>query len=256
MKLFKRCVTVLIIIIIISCAFSLSLAYKKSNTAKITKSEKSRITALLSEHNIKISKDSLPEKYPALPCIHMTNATRSRYSLCTSLLGDSFEVVSSDTYTGKNAKLNFRDNSFSLCFYSPDFYVTDEKSVNNALESLHFGSAEITQRDENNCISVYKAINGFCIFDCCINIKLSGNFISEINGIWFEPEKNTFYKKQRPLISVFEELCENNKLNNMTVTDVTAGYKIGTLTEYTKEAVAYPVWRITLNDSINYDFNM
>lgn len=256
MNLFKRCVTALIIIILTGCAFLLFLVYKDGSASKITKSEKSRISALLSEHNIKISKNALPEKYPALPCIYMTNASRSRYSFSSSLLGSSLEVADSNSYTGKNTALTFNDNSFSLRFYSPVFHITDEKSVKDALDSLHFGSAEITQTDENNCISVYKTVNGFCIFDCGLDIKLSNNCISEINGLWFEPEQRLFYKKQRPLISVLEELCENNKVSRTTVTAVTAGYKIGTLTEYKKEVIAYPVWRITLNDSINYDFYM
>lgn len=256
MKLFKRCVTVLIILIIISCTISALLVYRKSDTAKITDNEKEKIFALLKEHDIKINKDCIPKEYPSLPCVYMINAIHERPAFGAKVLGENFAVFDFNTYTSENTTLTFEGNSFVLYFSTPDFNVTDEESAKKVINSLNLNADEtfITINHSKNQAFAHKTLNGFCVFDYSIKMPLGKT--DEIVGSWFEPTNNTFYQKQRPLISVFNEICENPELKGKTITAVTPGYKIGELSEYKKEVVAYPVWRITIDDTVNYDFTM
>lgn len=254
MKLFKRCVTVLIILIIISCTISELLVYQKNDTSKITDNEKEKIFALLKEHDIKIDKDCIPKEYPSLPSVYMVNAIHERPAFGKRVLGENFEVFDFNTYTSENTTLVFSDNTFALYFSSSDFNVTDEESAKKVTNNLNLGEAFATVNHSKNHVFVHKALNGFCVFDC--SIKLNSGNLKEIVGTWFDPTNNMFYQKQRPLISVFSEICENPDLKGKTITAVTPGYKIGELSEYKKEVIAYPVWRITVDNNTNYDFSM
>lgn len=254
MKLFKRCVSVLSVLIIISCIITAVLVYQKDDTTKLTSNEKDKILALLSEHNVKITKDSLPKEYPALPCVNMRNAIHERTAFAASVLGNNFSVFDYNTYTAENSTLEFSGNSFAIYYSSPDFNITNENEAKALLQKLSFNSDEALIMQDHSTFTVYKTLNGFCVFDFSLKLKSSNN--SEIVGVWFEPANNTFYKKQRPLISVISELLENPDLKGKTITAITPGYKIGELSEYKKEVVAYPVWRITIDDTLNYDFFM
>jgi hypothetical protein len=267
MKLFKRTVTLLISIILIASVLIYFLVFFSEKKSEVKSYEIKKITELLKDCDIEIKKSVIPKSYPDLPHITVTNAVHDRLSFSENLLGANFTVTDSKTYTNDEYLLVFEDNGFSVTFPEEKLLKKDfshknpghyDELIKKGVSKLNFNTSEIlvSVKEEENSATVLKTLNDFPVFDCGFNINYSDNGISKVSGTWFlETDKKT-YIKHRSLISIFNEICENPKLHGKKITDITPGYKINISDEYQKEAVAYPIWRVTFEDKSTLDFNM
>ncbi len=266
MKLFKRTVTLLVSLIIISGLITYFLAFYDNGKTKISDAETKAILSLLDKHNIKIKEDVLPKSYPDLPVISLKNAVSERLVFAEKVLGKDFSIISSDTYI-KDEKIFTTDkNKFSITFENEDFFKTEfmlsnpesyGSLVKKALLKLGFSDSEfeITVNTKEGYASVFKTVDGFPVFDCSFTVNFD-NGISSISGIWFDTLDKHYYKKHKALTTVISSVSENPDFYGKEITEISAGYKIGEFSGEQREVRAMPVWRITFDNKITYDYKM
>ena len=263
MKLFKRTVSLLLILIIISSLITGFYSYIPDRNLKVTSSETRALFSILESENIDISKTVIPKEYPNLPDILLSNSLNERTLFAEKLLDKNFSVYDNTTYTDSDSTLVIDGNLFTV-YFNEDNYMKDKikKAKDSELSdifssivnSFGFKNTIISLSETNATVMMtYKKIP---ILNSCFRVHYSKNGISEIEGICFEPTGIKYQKKRRALINVFNEISNNPEISGKTITDISIGYKIDEFSEFRKEAVAYPVWRITVDDEISYDYKM
>ena len=266
MKLFKRTVTLLLCLILMSGIVTFFLAFYDNGKTKISDFETKKILSLLDEHNIKINDNVLPKSYPDLPVISLKNAVYEPLSFARQVLGKDFSVLDSKTYIKDNRIVEIEENEFSIGFSDEallknEFILSTPENYGNlikkAVSKLGFDSSEvkIVINNKDSYSTVFKTVNGYPVFDCTFRVSFD-NGISKVNGMWFEPLSSKYYKKHKSLITVISEICQNSNLNGKEITEISAGYKIGEISGYKKEVIATPVWRVTFDDKLTYDYTM
>ncbi len=267
MKLFKRTVTLLISIILISSVVIYFVVFFPKPKSKVENYEVKKIMTLLKDNNIEFKKSVIPENYPDLPHVTVTNAVHDRLYFAENMLGVNFTVTDSKTYTNDEYLLTFEGNGFSVTFPEAKLLKKDflhqnsehfDELIKKGASKLNFNTSEIlvSVKEDENSATVLKTLDGFPVFDCGFNVDYSDNGISKVSGTWFLETDEKTYSKHRSLVSVFSEICEAPGISGKKITDITPGYKINTSGEYQKAAVAYPVWHVTFDDKSTLDFNM
>lgn len=264
MKLFKRTVTLLLSLILISCLCTYFIGFYR--TDKISP-DLNKITELLTEHNIRIKDGILPKSYPDLPDITLKNAVHEKLSFAEHVLGKDFSVSDSKTYINDNIVLLIDSNEFTLSFLKeallkkefmlskPDKYGT---LIKKALSMFNFdeGRTKIMINTKDSYATVLNTEDNIPIFDLELKIMFSDNGISKITGAWFYPTTVKSYQKHLPLYSIIASICENPEFSGKTITDISLGYKPDLLSGYQHVIKAHPSWRITFDNEITYDYPM
>lgn len=266
MKLFKRTVTLLLSLMLISGIITFFLAFYDSGKTKITDYEKEKILSVLDEHNIDIKADILPENYPDLPVINLKNAVHERLLFAKGVLGRDFSVSSSDTYVNDDYVLTIAENEFSIDFsdnplLKKEFMLTNPENygtlIKKAVSKLGFDDSEIkiVVNNKDSYATVFRTIDGYPVFDCTFRVKFKDGIL-RADGIWFNPTNKKYYQKHKSLTTIINDICQNSDFSGKEITEITAGYKIGKISGYEKEVTAIPVWRITFDDKVTYDYKM
>lgn len=266
MKLFKRTVTLLLSLILISSISTFFLAFYQNRKTNVSEFEVKKILSLLNEHNIKTKNDVLPKTYPDLPVIRLKNAVHEPLSFAKQILGKNFSVASPDTYIKTNRMVTIKENNFSVefsedTFLKNEFILTNPENYGNiikkAVAKLGFDNSEIKIIVNNNegYATIFKTIEGHPVFDCTFRMNFDDG-ISSVHGIWFEPSNQKSYKKHKSLTTLISHICQNSNFRGREITEITPGYKIGEISGYKKEVIATPVWRITFDDKITYDYEI
>lgn len=263
MKLFKRTITLLISIIVISTLIIGFNSYIPANKQKVSDKEIERFLVMLEQENIKISKDCIPKKYPNLPDIVLKNSLCDREGFAKKILDDDYSVYDTSTYIDSDSTLIINGNLFSIYFNEDNYMENDlknadyselNKTFSKLVKNYGFLNTDIIISEKTATVmSTYKKIP---VFNSNFRIHYSENGISEIEGIWFVPTGAKYQKKRRALISIFKEISDSPDIIGKTITDISIGYKIDEFSEFREEVIAYPVWRITVDDKVSYDYEM
>lgn len=266
MKLFKRTITLLLFLILISGIVTYFLVFHDNGKTKISDFESKKILSLLDEHNIEINPEVLPKSHPDLPVISLKNSVHEQLIFAKQVLGKKFSVISSGSYTNDNLVLNLEGNEFSIDFpkealLKNEFILSNPENHGNlirkGISKLGFdkNEVEIVVNNNDSYATVFKTVEGYPVFDCSFRVSFD-NGISKVSGIWFEPLESKYYKKHKSLITVISKVCENSDFNRKEITEISAGFKIGEISGYKKEVIATPVWRITFDNKLTYDYEM
>lgn len=262
MKLFKRALSILLVIILINCGIIYALVYRNNNSSKLSLNEVEKIIEVLNNSDITVSHELVPKEPFVKECGTLINSTYVRLDFVKNIFGNNYNIVSSDIYEGEKASISFSGNRFQMDFYEP--YMNKEfikSSSEDYGELIMEALSDFGFDTDSFIISVYEKeqraeavmlLNDNPVYDISIWIRFSENGIEAFEGVLFENTDNCIENEPRSIFAVMYEIADDIRIQGHTIADISPGYKAGIGEECVREVQIYPVWRIVTEENIAY----
>ncbi len=264
MKLFKRALSILLIIILINCGIIYAFVYR-NNSSKLSLNEVEKIVAVLNSNDITVSQELIPKEPFNTKCHTFINSAYVRLDFVKKVFGDKYNVINSDIYEGERAGMSFSGNKFQINFYEP--YMRKEfikSSASDYGELIRESLLDFGFNVDDFIIRVYEKeqkaeavllLDGNPVYDISIWIKFSENGIYSFEGVLFEDAGDCEQKQCRTVFAVMYEVANDVRMRGKTIAEISYGYKADIEQEYVRQVQVYPVWRIVTEDNIAYYYN-
>lgn len=210
-------------------------------------------TEILKKSQITVSDSVIPKKNPHMKYAEAYNVITDNMLFAQKLLGGN--VFESDgVYSGDAGKLTVSGDSFSIHYYSGDYFGISEcagikKQARRILRKLDFpntGNYDITEENGGYRIDVHNIIDGKNFFDSQLCITINENRVENISGTWFETETNMLGSDDiKSVTTALIDFMHGSVDTPTEITNIDIGYYKGEPDVYHRSAVLIPAWKIT-----------
>lgn len=206
-------------------------------------------TDILKKNGIEMNTD-IPKKKKSIRQFNANNIVSDYDEFAKNVLGESVEKTGENTYKSSVGELAFSGDRFSLKLNTYKIAKPSKNKIDtakNCLKTFKINISDYMAKETDDGVYFKQEIDGMQVFNSGLSVKISGDNLSEISGVWFEKSSDIAdTSEMKPITSVLIDILSSPECpkENTQITDLTLGYMVYDTESYHKSIMPMPVWKI------------